>query len=394
MCLGAHWQANARGGRDRVTTSALSRILKQPNDYQTTSQFLVTGITHLLSEGNFYALALRNDRYEIDELHFLDSRAVQVRLTTMGDIFYVINGANPIIDYRAQFIPSFNDLPYLAVPARDILHVRLKAGRRSPQPLIGEPPLVAAYGDLALSEALQNHLTDLHLNDGRPSAVITTDLNLDQNQIMQLRDRWKEVARDLKNTPPILTNGLKLQTWNVPAKDAAVAEILKLSMDRICLAFRVPPQLLGLAGASLGSTTSLMEHWISGGLGYLIDTIETSFDKLFGLKGEPESYTEFSTDGLLRSNFQGRIEGLARAVQAGIFSPNEARNRESMDAVPYGDEPRVQAQVVPLSAAGAIPSAPSAPVTGATPAPSLEAVSDEAVRRRFLEAANRSRVLN
>ena len=35
MCPGAHWRANNKGGRKRVTNSALSRILHYPNDYQT-----------------------------------------------------------------------------------------------------------------------------------------------------------------------------------------------------------------------------------------------------------------------------------------------------------------------------------------------------------------------
>jgi hypothetical protein len=49
---------------------------------------------------------------------------------------------------------------------------------------------------------------------------------------------------------------------------------------------------------------------------------------------------------------------LVRGVRGGVFSPNEARAEEDLPAVEYGDEPRVQMQVVPLSAAGSIPSAP------------------------------------
>ena len=52
-----------------------------------------------------------------------------------------------------------------------------------------------------------------------------------------------------------------------------------------------------------------------------------------------------------------RIESLARGVQGGIFAPNEARNPEGLDSGPFGDEPRVQQQVVPLSQIGKIPAA-------------------------------------
>src|SRR4051795_5914417 len=41
MCPGDHWRAEGNGGRDRVTNSALCRILRQPNDYQSISDFLL-----------------------------------------------------------------------------------------------------------------------------------------------------------------------------------------------------------------------------------------------------------------------------------------------------------------------------------------------------------------
>jgi guanyl-specific ribonuclease Sa len=55
-------------------------------------------------------------------------------------------------------------------------------------------------------------------------------------------------------------------------------------------------------------------------------------------------------------------------VQSGIYSPNEARASEDLDAVAFGDEPRTQAQVVPLSAAGSIQSAPTSAVPTSAPA--------------------------
>jgi hypothetical protein len=110
-----------------------------------------------------------------------------------------------------------------------------------------------------------------------------------------------------------------------------------------------------------------MHFWLATGLGFALNHIEQSFDRLFNLRGEPEEYCEFDTGALLRSAQKDRSEALARAVQEGIYSPNEARAAEDLDAVPYGDEPRVQAQVIPLSAAGSIPSAPTPAVPSSAP---------------------------
>jgi hypothetical protein len=65
---------------------------------------------------------------------------------------------------------------------------------------------------------------------------------------------------------------------------------------------------------------------------------------------------------------KNRVEAFARGVQGGIYAPNEARADFGLPKVPFGDEPRVQAQLVPLSAATGIPSAPSAPAAPSQPA--------------------------
>ena len=127
-------------------------------------------------------------------------------------------------------------------------------------------------------------------------------------------------------------------------------------------------QILGIGGGSpAGSTEVLMQSWVSSGLGYALSIVEESFGQFFRLKGQPDEYVEFSTEALLRSQFKDRIDALVKGVQGGVFSPNDARNMESLDSVPFGDDVRVQAQNVPLSAAGSIPTAPTPPAAPAAP---------------------------
>jgi HK97 family phage portal protein len=354
MCPGDHWKLNAKGGRDRVKTSALSRILRYPNGYQSISDFLLNTVRTLYLNGNAYALALRNDRYEISELHLMNPEVSYPRLAVNGEIFYWLGGNDVIAKTLGE--------EFLVVPARDVLHIRLHVKRRYPVPLIGESPIVSAYGDIGVAEAIARQQSSFYMNEARPSAVLSTDLVLDKDQVQALRDRWNEQVKGLnQGGTPILTAGLKVQPWAVAGKDAATAEMLKLSNEHIALAFRVPLQVLGLGGSPLGSTEALMQLWIASGLGFALNHIEEAFGVLFQLKGQPDEYLEFDTAALLRSALKDRIEALARGVQGGIYAPNEARQQEGLDSVPFGDEPRVQQQVVPLSAASKIPAAPPAP---------------------------------
>lgn len=367
MCPGSHWRKNTKGGRDLVTNSALSRVLKKPNVYQTISDFLLNAVRHLFLEGNAYALALRNDRFEITELHLMDSRLCHPAVAQTGDVFYQLAG-NAVIDKM-----FFNEYP-LWVPQRDVLHIRLQADRRYPFPLWGQTPLLAAMSDMAVTDAIAQQQVNFYMNQARPSAVLSTDLQMDKDQVQGLRDRWDEQTKGInQGKVPILTSGLKVQPWGVGGRDAQIAEMMKLSKENIALVFRIPMAVLGLGGATFGSTESLMQFWISSGLGFALNHVELSLDALFGLRGQPDEYSELSTTVLLRSAHKDRIEALTRGVQGGIYAPNEARNMEDLDTVKDGDEPRVQQQVVPLSAAAGIehtakgPKIPGAPAAEGTP---------------------------
>jgi HK97 family phage portal protein len=394
MCPGAHWLKLDNGGRERVMNSALSRILRKPNSYQTPSDFMLNATRSLYLHGNAYALALRNVRYEIDELHLMDPRQSSPAVTGPGEdlegdaieggeIFYRLGG-NTVIEYRlAELGDRAREAEQLMVPARDVLHIRLHSVDRMdwPFPLVGDTPLSAVWGDIATYEKIKNQQDQFYQNQARPSAVLTTDLNLSREQVAELRDRWNDQAKGLHaGGVPILTQGLKVMPWTQPpaARDMQVAELLKLTQDHIALAYRVPLAILGIGRASGSTTEQLRSDWRAGGLGFCLNHIEEAFDKLFDLRGQPDEYTEFDTEALMRSARKDRIDMLVRGVQGGVFSPNEARAQEDLPAVDYGDEPRVQQQVVPLSAAAAIQPSPFEPAPAVPAAPPAAGVPSAA----------------
>src|SRR5436190_9497968 len=79
-----------------ITTSALSRLLRFPNTYETRSDFLTHTVRSLLYTGNSYWLATHNQRNEVDALHWLNARFCKPYVAENGDIFYSC-GDNPIL---------------------------------------------------------------------------------------------------------------------------------------------------------------------------------------------------------------------------------------------------------------------------------------------------------
>ena len=376
MCPGGHWRWTADGGRERVVNSALSRILRKPNTYQSGSDFMLNLVRWLYCEGNAYALALRNDRNEISELHLMSSNFCKAAVAEGGEVFYQLGG-NEIIDRR------FGTLAL--VPARDVLHVRLQTPRHV---LRGETPLMAAAMDVAAGNAILQQQIDFFTNRAQPSFILSSDAQMTGDQIAELRSAWnRQTQGENAGGTPILAWGIKPHQVGSTAQDSQLAETMKMAEQNVALAFRVPMQVLGIGNNTYATTESLMQSWIASGLGFCLNHIEEAYGQLFGLRGMPEEYMELDTRALMRSAFKDRMEGLARAVQGGIYSPDEARELEELAKVEggHGDQPRVQEQVVPLSwhadQAKIAEAAAAAPPPPALPAP--EPQPDPEAAQRF-----------
>ena len=353
MCPGDHWQKNPDGGRSRVTNSALTRIIRRPNDYQSMSDLLLNLTRSLYTKGEAFGLVIRNNRQEITELHLM--RQGFPYIGEDGSIFYSLNG-NEIVQRRFDFSAP--------IPARDVLHVKLHTPRH---PLKGEGPILSTVLDRAMSDAALSQQISFHLNQARPSFLLETDQQLTREQTMELRERWNaQTQGENSGGTPILTWGLKARPITTSAVDAQIADLLKMTEQNVALAFRMPLQILGIGGTPFASTEALMSSWKASGLGFALNHIEEAFGLLFGLGGMPNEYLEFDTNALMRSSFKERMEGWSIATKSGL-SINEFRNSEDYASVEFGDDPRVQQQVVPLSYGAQLQ--PPAPTASAPPDP-------------------------
>lgn len=358
MCPGNHWQWTEADGRKRIVNSDLTRFLRKPNAYQSISDFLLNAARDLLKNGNTYALALRNNRFEIAEMHLMDPARSAPQIAVDGSVFYNLSG-NEVIDRQIG--------TKLVVPSRDVLHIRMHT---PVNPLIGESPLVAAALQMAAGNAALRQQVQFYSNQSRPSYVLSTDQVLTKEQADLLRSRWNEQSQGMnQGGVPILTAGLKAQTLGATAEQSELVELLKLSDQAIASVFRIPLQVLGIGETPFASTESLMQSWRAGGLGFILNHVEEAFGLLFKLSGQPDEYLEFDTSALLRSAFKDRVEAWVAGTKGGVFARDEARIDFELPPVEGGDEPWVQQQDVPLSVAAENAKNPPKPPTPAIAPP-------------------------
>lgn len=361
------------GGIEVLTKTVAYRVLKYPNAYQNQIDFISMIVSCLIYHGNFYAYVVRNDRNEISELHPVPPTKQRAFVDDTGALWYDMGGH--FSDMRASGPENY-------LPARDVLHVKLSSHRTL---LEGESPVADAGYAIALNAAVGHGLNAFHQNMARPSGILSTVMPLTKDQMKALREAFDEQAAGFKQgRVPILGGGMKWEPMGITAADSQVIDTYKLTVLDLCRLFRIPPQVLGLDVVGAASSPEvLFNTWRATGLLFFAEAIERALERTFRMGPGDGSEARlrddefrFDFNNLTRADTKSTIEGLATGVQNGIFSPNEARAKLGLPSVPHGDEPRVQAQNVPLSAVNVIPSNPTAPAAPVAP-PSPEETEDD-----------------
>lgn len=330
-----HLVLNNSGSFEKSMTSPASRIFRKPNPYETWTQIIYNTISEILFEGESLWVAARDDRFAVQAVHRVPSRSWTVHVDDeSGEIFYGISNSSDLLPGNYEAL----------VPARDAVHFRQHCPRH---PLMGESPIKAAAMAIGINVALNRSQMTFFNNMSRPSGVITTDQTLNKEQITRLKEAWENASAAIsQGRVPVLLNGLKFQPMGVAQDDAALIEQQKLSVADIARVFGVPMALISDGAGAQGATESMISHWLSVGLGSMLETIERSLERLFNLPATEKIHLDPTP--LLRIDFASRIDGLVKAVQGGLLSPDEARQREGFGTTAGGDQTFMQQQMVPV----------------------------------------------
>lgn len=98
-------QKNSNGIWEDVENPAYSAVLRRPNHYQDSIQFIENWVISILRSGNTYILKKRDERGVVNGLYILDPDRVIVRVTSRGEIWYELmtdNMSDTQLDYEGQ----------------------------------------------------------------------------------------------------------------------------------------------------------------------------------------------------------------------------------------------------------------------------------------------------
>ena len=326
--LPLHVYQYKNGGKERDPKHPLYFLLHDaPNSEMTSFIFRETSMAHLLLWGNSYAQIIRDGLNRIVALYPLHPNRMSVNRDDDGKLFYLytpVNNANPNLKDKGQ----------VRLESKDVLHIH----GLGYDGLIGYSPIAVARNTIGISIACEEFGASFFANGARLSGILEHPGLIKDPE--KLRQSWQSAYGGSENTGKvaILEEGMKYQQIGIPPDDAQFLDTRKFQIEEIARIFRVPLALINdLEHATYSNVEQQSLNFVIYSLTPWLVRWEQALNKSLFLPIERNQYfVKFNVDGLLRGDYQSRVEGYSKLIQNGVMSINDVRELEDLN--PISDE--------------------------------------------------------
>lgn len=311
--------------KEKASGHPLYKLLyRQPNPEMTSFSFRETLMTHLLLWGNAYAQIIRDGRNNILALYPLLPEYMETDRDDKGRIYYIYHA------YTDEKPGKKNQDIYFRYD--EVFHVP-GLGFNG---LIGFSPIAMMKNALGTTLAVEKYGSAFFKNGAQPSGVLEHPGILKNPD--KISQHWSDVYGGANNAHKVavLEEGMKYTAISLPPEDSQFLSTREFGVNEICRIFRVPPHMVQDLSHS---TFSNIEHQ---SIDFVVHTLtpwlvrfEQSITKDLLLPDEQDKYyAKFNVDGLLRGDYQSRMQGYATGISNGFLCPNDIRTLEQMDRIP------------------------------------------------------------
>ncbi len=314
------------GGKKLVHDHPLYYLLHdEPNPEMTSFVFRETLMSHLLIWGNAYAQIIRDGAGRVLGLYPLLPDKMDVQRDDRGNIYYVYSR-------NSDENPMFKEYGNIKLKADDVLHIPGLGF----DGLIGYSPIAMAKNAVGMTLACEEYGASFFANGANPGGVLEHPGVLKDPS--KVRESWNSVYRGVNNAHKIavLEEGMKYQQIGIPPEEAQFLETRKFQINEIARLYRIPPHMVGdLDKSSFSNIEQQSLEFVKYTLDPWVIRWEQSLQRSLLLPGEKGKYfIKLNVDGLLRGDYQSRMNGYAVGRQNGWFSANDIREMENMNPIP------------------------------------------------------------
>ncbi|MBS6119663.1 MAG: phage portal protein [Streptococcus salivarius] len=310
-------------GKEQDVNHQLYYLLHdEPNPDMTSFVFRETLMTHLLIWGNAYAQIIRDGRGQVLALYPLLPDRVSVKRDDKGELYYVYQRSE-------EDNPNFKDKGNIILKKSEVLHVPGLGF----DGLIGYSPIAMAKNAVGMTLATEEYGASFFANGANPGGVLEHPGILKDPS--KVRDSWNQVYQGTNNSHKVavLEEGMSYKTIGIPPNEAQFLETRKFQINEIARLYRIPPHMVGdLEKSSFSNIEQQSLEFVKYTLDPWVVRFEQAFQKALLLPDEKKNYfIKFNVDGLLRGDYQSRMNGYAIGRQNGWLSTNDIRRLEDMN---------------------------------------------------------------
>ena len=356
------------GGKEKATDHPLYLLLHdEPNPEMSSFVFRETLMTHLLLWGNAYAQIIRNGKNEVIALYPLMPNKMTVDRDEDGQLYYTYQRATE----EAHTIEGSS----VRLKPSDVLHIPGLGF----DGLVGYSPIAMAKNAIGMAIACEEYGAKFFANGAAPGGVLEHPGTIKDPQ--RVRESWQSTFGGSGNANKIavLEEGMKYTPIGISPEQAQFLETRKFQINEIARIFRVPPHMVGdLEKSSFSNIEQQSLEFVKYTLDPWVIRWEQSMMRALLTEDEKGAYfVKFNLEGLLRGDYQSRMNGYAIGRQNGWMSANDIRELENMDLIPEeegGNLYLINGNMLPMSNAGAF--ANITPTTEKEESPNEEEVLD------------------
>ena len=335
------------GGKEQAVDNNLYRLLHdEPNPEMTSFVFRETLMTHLLLWGNAYAQIIRNGKGEVIALYPLMPNKMSVDRDEKGQLYYTYSRAN-------EEAATMTGNTVILKPS-DVLHIPGLGF----DGLVGYSPIAMAKNAIGMAIACEEFGAKFFANGAAPSGVLEHPGTI--KDPAKVRDSWNSTFGGSANSGKVavLEEGMKYTPISISPEQAQFLETRKFQINEIARIFRVPPHMVGdLEKSSFSNIEQQSLEFVKYTLEPWVVRWEQALSRaLLSITEKPTYFFKFNLEGLLRGDYQSRMNGYAIARQNGWMSANDIRELENQDRIPAeegGDLYLINGNMLPLNKAGA-----------------------------------------
>ncbi|MDY4883165.1 MAG: phage portal protein [Anaerovibrio sp.] len=319
------YRYDADGGRKKVYDHPLYRLLHdEPNPEMTSFVFRETLMSHLLLWGNAYAQIIRNGRGEVVALYPLFPNKMDVSRNRAGKLVYTYTRNSDEAGSRQKFEQA-------VLKKEDVLHIPGLGF----DGLIGYSPIAMAKNAIGIAIATEEYGATFFSNGATPGGILEHPGIVKDPE--RLRQSWHaQFSGKNSHNVAVLEEGMTYKQMAIPPNEAQFLETRKFQINEIARIFRVPPHMVGdLEKSSFSNIEQMSLEFVMYTLNPWIVRWEQALHQALLLPFEKGIYSfRFNVDGLLRGDYQSRMNGYAVARQNGWMSANDIRELENMNPIP------------------------------------------------------------